>query len=101
MPKNILFLSTLKKGQEMAKWPNHFISGKQFQKRPNLADLVFKKAKWQPCIYLASISLQLGQTVLQYSGETDRIMNESILRLILQKKRRGLNKMHLLIGTSN
>jgi len=33
----------------MAKWPKHFISGKQFQKRPNLADLAFKKAKWQPC----------------------------------------------------
>jgi len=28
----MLFMSTLKKGQ---KWPNHFISGKQFQKRPN------------------------------------------------------------------
>jgi len=33
----------------MAKWPNHFISGKQFQKRPNIADFAFKKAKWQPC----------------------------------------------------
>ncbi len=33
----------------MAKWPKHFISGKQFQKRSNLADLAFKKAKWQPC----------------------------------------------------
>jgi hypothetical protein len=32
----------------MAKWPNHFISCKQFQKRPNLAYLAFKKAKWQP-----------------------------------------------------
>ena len=32
----------------MAKWPNHFISGKQFQKRPNWAYLAFKKAKWQP-----------------------------------------------------
>jgi len=32
----------------MAQWPNHFISGKQFQKRPNLAYLAFKKAKWQP-----------------------------------------------------
>jgi len=32
----------------MAKWPNHFISGKPFQKRPNLDDLAFKKAKWQP-----------------------------------------------------
>ena len=29
--------------------PNHFISGKQFQIRPNLADLAFLKAKWQPC----------------------------------------------------
>jgi len=28
-------LSTFKKGQKMTKWPNHFISGKQFQKRPN------------------------------------------------------------------
>jgi hypothetical protein len=31
----------IQKGQKMAKWPNHFISGKQFQKRPNLADLAF------------------------------------------------------------
>ncbi len=31
------------------KWPNHFISGKQFQKSPNWADSAFKKAKWQPC----------------------------------------------------
>jgi len=29
------FLSTSTKGQKMAKWPNHFISGKQFQKWPN------------------------------------------------------------------
>ena len=34
----------------MAKWPNNFISGKQFQKRPNLAYLAFLKAKWQPCL---------------------------------------------------
>jgi hypothetical protein len=33
----------------MAKWPNHFISGKLFQKRQNWADLAFLKAKWQPC----------------------------------------------------
>ncbi len=26
---------SIKKGQKMAKWQNHFISGKQFQKRPN------------------------------------------------------------------
>jgi len=26
---------TLKKGQKKAKWPNHFISGKQFQKSQN------------------------------------------------------------------
>ena len=32
----------------MAKWPNHFISGKQFQKRPNSTYLAFLKAKWQP-----------------------------------------------------
>jgi hypothetical protein len=38
----------LKKGQEKAKWPNHFISRKLFQKRPNKADLAFLKAKWQP-----------------------------------------------------
>jgi len=48
MPKNVLFLSTFKKGKKMAKWPNYFIFGKQFQKRPNMADLAFKKAKWQP-----------------------------------------------------
>ncbi len=34
-PKKILFSSRLKKGQEKAKWPNHFISRKLFQKRPN------------------------------------------------------------------
>jgi hypothetical protein len=43
----MLFLSLFEKGQ---KWPNHFIFGKQFQKRQNLADLAFKKAKWQPCL---------------------------------------------------
>jgi len=32
---------------KMDKWQNHFISGKQFQKRPSLAELAFKKAKWQ------------------------------------------------------
>jgi len=32
------------------KWPNHYISGKQFQIRPKLADLAFQKAKWQPCL---------------------------------------------------
>jgi hypothetical protein len=34
----------------MAKWPNHFISGKQFQKRPNLADLAFKRPNGNPAI---------------------------------------------------
>jgi hypothetical protein len=48
-PKKILFSLRLKKGQEKAKRPNHFISGKLFQKRPNKADLAFLKAKWQPC----------------------------------------------------
>ena len=46
--KKILFSSRLKKGQEKPKWPNHFISRKLFQKRPNKADLAFLKAKWQP-----------------------------------------------------
>ena len=41
--------------QKMAKWPNHFISGKQFQKRPNLADLAFLKAKWQPWYFGALV----------------------------------------------
>jgi len=27
----------------MAKWPNHFISGKQFCKKQNLADLALKR----------------------------------------------------------
>jgi hypothetical protein len=31
-PKKILFSSRLKKGQEKAKWPNHFISRKLFKK---------------------------------------------------------------------
>jgi hypothetical protein len=42
-------LLTLKKAKKWPKWPNHFISSKQFLKRPNLADLAFKKAKCQPC----------------------------------------------------
>jgi len=49
-PKQALkytFLSTFKKAK---KWPNYFISGKQFQRRPNLADLAFKKEIWQPCL---------------------------------------------------
>lgn len=29
----------------MTKWLNHFISGKQFLKRPNLADFAFKKSQ--------------------------------------------------------
>jgi hypothetical protein len=55
MPENILFLSQFKKGQ---KWPNHFNSGKQFLKNQLLADLAFKKAKWQPwvCITAASVN---------------------------------------------
>jgi len=32
----------------MAEWPNHFVPGKQFQKRSHLADLAFDKDKWQP-----------------------------------------------------
>jgi len=32
----MLFLPTFKKVQKKAKWPNHFISGKQFQKRPSV-----------------------------------------------------------------
>jgi hypothetical protein len=39
----------------MAKWPNLFISGKQFQKRPNWADLALKKAK------LGGFGLKKGQ----------------------------------------
>jgi hypothetical protein len=35
MGKKFLFSSRLKKGQEKAKWPDHFISSKLFQKRPN------------------------------------------------------------------
>jgi len=32
MPKNILFLSTLKKGQKMAIWPNHLFLANSFKK---------------------------------------------------------------------
>ena len=49
--KNVLFFfnfQKMPKNEQMAKWPNHFISDKQFQKRPNLADFIFLKAKWQP-----------------------------------------------------
>jgi len=37
----------------MAKWQNHFISGKQFQKRPDLADLA----------YPALLSVQMGLVI--------------------------------------
>ena len=37
----------LKKGQKMANWPNHFISSKQFQKRPILADLATLQTTFQ------------------------------------------------------
>ncbi len=33
--KSYYFCQHSKKAKKMAKWPNHFISGKQFQKRPN------------------------------------------------------------------
>ena len=46
-PYNVLFSITFRKCQKMAKWPNHFISGKQLQQMPNLADLALQKAKWQ------------------------------------------------------
>ncbi len=39
-PLNLLFLSTFEKGQKMAKWSNHFISGKQLHKG-QMATLVF------------------------------------------------------------
>jgi len=42
---NILLLSTFKRGQSMAKWPNHFF----------FWQTVSKKAKWQPCIVLTVI----------------------------------------------
>ncbi len=51
-PKKILFSSRLKKGQEEAKWLNHIISRKMFQKRTNKADLAFLKTKWQPCFWV-------------------------------------------------
>ena len=34
----------------MAKWPNHFISGKQFQKRPNGnpgSSTILKRRRWK------------------------------------------------------
>jgi hypothetical protein len=50
----------------MAKWQNHFISGKLFQKRPNLVDLAFKKAKWQLCYENPWQSFLREQKVLSY-----------------------------------
>jgi len=32
----------------MAKWPNHFISGKQIQNRQNLGDLALKRPNGNP-----------------------------------------------------
>ncbi len=42
------------------KWPNHFISAKQFQKGPNLAE----KAKWQPLSPNLFKKLKSGQPIL-------------------------------------
>ncbi len=44
--QNMLFSSTFNKAK---KWPNHFNSGKLFQKRPNMDHFTFKKPIWQPC----------------------------------------------------
>ncbi len=33
--KYTIFVNIQKRQKKMAKWPNHFISGKRFQKRPN------------------------------------------------------------------
>jgi len=33
----------------MAKWTNNFISGNSLKNTPNLANLAFSKANWQPC----------------------------------------------------
>ncbi len=47
----IFYFCQHSKKPKKAKWSNHFISGKQFQKRPIKTDLAFKKAKWQPCVF--------------------------------------------------
>jgi len=41
----------MKKGQIKAKWPNHFISGKQFKKRPNLESLAFQKGQLATLVF--------------------------------------------------
>jgi len=40
------------------KWPNGqtiLFLANSFKKRPNLADLAFKKAKWQPCYFVQNV----------------------------------------------
>jgi hypothetical protein len=32
---------------DIQNWPNNFLSGKPYQKRPKYDDLAFKKPKWQ------------------------------------------------------
>ncbi len=43
-PKDAIFIK-IKKGQE---WPNHFISGKLFQKRPNKLNWLFERLNGNP-----------------------------------------------------
>jgi hypothetical protein len=61
----------------MAKWPNHFISGKQFQKRPNLADLAFFKAKWQPCL-IKYLKVQEAKELKGASGPKSAARREEV-----------------------
>jgi hypothetical protein len=53
----------------MAKWSNQFISGKEFQKRLNLADLALKKVKWQPCMELFKLKKTYKGSVLSNFAE--------------------------------
>jgi hypothetical protein len=55
----------------MAKCPNQYITVKEFLKRPNLADLNFKKVKWQPCIQIKN---EEGISFIQLCGTLITIM---------------------------
>jgi len=57
----------------------YFISGKQFQKRPNLTGLAIKKAKWQPWVGSNSPLI-----TIKYA--TTFCMNEATSALISKKE---------------
>jgi len=58
-------LSTFEKGQKMAKRPNHFISGKQFQKGQMATLVVTSVAELFSNSLIYFISLQIGHFLIK------------------------------------